>query len=457
MSRENRFVKEAFRHAVCDYASVPTSRCTNCALNTSSSLTCPYLTNCPFDQVSVRQSLPSHLKSKGIVKIHSPQVTHTTTTSRLSCKIDVEQASREVWFEVAREYGDYLCFERSDAFLIALLNWAMREHYDIVCEAPVTAQLLYQIETYLIPSLVRNSTSLYTTQIEATRAETLLPNAGGVGCGISCGVDSLHVVKNYHHHPITTLRLTHLVLNNVGAFHLKEGNTQYQWQCEQAKAFCKEVGLPFIQTNSNLSSAFVQNHLRTHTYSSCFAIYALQKLWQTYFYASSGRDFEAFTLRNNDLYDAAKYELLSLDVFSTRNLKIYSEGGAITRFEKVVELLDYEPATRYLHVCTSDLGPNCGRCDKCLRTLTALDALHALEKFSKVFDIQDYLKRRHKNLKWLYLKQWTDSDRLTVPAYQLLKSELTIFDKWYVRYRTYRKRLSAINWLYRLYHIIFKQ
>lgn len=369
----------------------------------------------------------------GQIVIGRPTIESKNDSARMTAIVTVRGEARPVWFEVESKYGKYLCNERSDAFLIGILNYAMREHCDIRCEAPVGAQLLYQIRTYLIPSLVRNSKVLYSTNITADIDATPIQNGGGVGTGISGGVDSFHAIKNYARSDYPGLKLTHLVLNNVGSFWRGKLDHQYEWQANHAREFCREYGFELIQTNSNIADVIPQDHFLTHTYSSAFAIYALQKLWRVYFYGSSGEDFASFSLKNNEVHDSAHYELLSLDVFSTQTLKIYSEGGAIERFDKLKEVVEYEPSYKYLHVCTSDLGPNCCHCKKCLRTLTALDALGALDRYSGVFDIADYKKNRKKRLRWLYAQQVSDrGDKMTRAAYVLLKDQIPPMAKMWV-------------------------
>ena len=303
----------------------------------------------------------------------------------------------------------------------------MRERCDFVCEAPVGEELFYQITTYLIPSVVNASKTLYAPKIRAEIDSETLPNAGAVGTGISCGVDSLHVVANQGKSPFPHLRLTHLILNNVGAFFHDDDDRQFRWQTEQSRRFSREYGIEFIETNSNLSEAFPQNHLLTHTYSSTFTILALQKLWSVYFYASSGYDFSHFKLKNNDDDAADYYELLSLNVFSSRQLKIFSEGGAKTRFEKTRQLVDFALAQKYLHVCTSDLGPNCNTCGKCRRTLVTLDALGALEKFRAVFDIDYYKSHRRSYLRWLAAQKISPhGDQMIGEAFKILRKDISI-------------------------------
>lgn len=355
-----------------------------------------------------------------------PFVAEEGNKIRLNCPIDLNGKCDTVWYEVDSGYGDYLCHERGNALLLGVLSYAMRNNCDIVSEAPIDEQLLYQIRTYLIPAVVGGSRNLTAPEISAPMASELLPNAGAVGTGISCGVDSLHAVMNYANPAYSKMKLTHLILNNVGAFWRGKEDRQYDWQSAHAKRFCEANGFKLILSDSNLADVVPQDHLLTNTYSSCFCIYALQKLWNVYYYASVGHDFSHFTLKNNDQYDSAYYDLLTLDCFSIRTLKIYSEGGAVTRFEKMKKLIAYPPSYDFLHVCTSDVGDNCGHCGKCLRTLTMLDALKSLDLYSKSFNLNDYYNNRKSALIWL-CRQHIDGngDKMTEPSYEMLRHDIT--------------------------------
>ena len=158
------------------------------------------------------------MQARGVLHIGRPAITRGGGKARLAAPIRCCGKDSPVWFEVEERYGDYLCDERSDAFLIGLLNHAMREHLDIECEAPVGAQLLYQIRTYLVSALVRASHALREPKIAAEMDAEPMRNAGGVGTGISCGVDSFHVLCKYAKSEYPGLSLTHLVLNNVGSY-----------------------------------------------------------------------------------------------------------------------------------------------------------------------------------------------------------------------------------------------
>ena len=360
-----------------------------------------------------------------MIKIKQPKIISVNNDySRLSCDISVDGEDRNVWFEVEKEYEKYLCYERSDAFLIGILSWAMRLNHDIECDAPVTDELLYNIEEYLIPSLTKYAKSLHRIKIKADIAP-ILKTAGKVGTGCSCGVDSFHSILNNIDSKYSFCKLTHLCLNNVGSFsnqYVEDGLIESRRKA--GLKIAKELGLKAVITNSNFADAFQQDHLRTHVYSSVFAIYCLQHLWGTYLYSSSGYDFSIFNLKDNDIHSASYTELLLLNCFSHRNLRIYSEGGAKMRLEKTAFIADSKLAQENLHVCLSYIK-NCGKCLKCIRTMNSLYALSKLDKFSKVFDIDYYKKHKDFYMEDLY-RLHLDNDPMTAPEYELLKHKIPL-------------------------------
>ena len=373
-----------------------------------------------------------------MIKICTPKIINFDDNhSRLSCDIYVDNEKRNVWFEVEKEYEQYLCFERSDAFLIGLLSWAMRSGHDIECSIPVTDELLYNIEEYLIPSLTKYSQALNKIKIEAQTLPAI-DNMGMVATGCSCGVDSFHSILNNINSKYSFCKLTHLCLNNVGSFpaDLIE-NDLVESRRSAVRKVADELGLKAVITNSNFADVFKQSHLLTHTYSSMFAVFCLQKLWKTYFYAST-YDFSNFKLKYNDIKDASYTELLLLNCFSNKKLRIYSEGAAKTRLEKTAFIADSKLAQKYLHVCLFKTK-NCGKCLKCKRTMNTLYALKKLEKFKEVFDVDYYKKHKDFYLDELY-RLHLNNDIMTAPEYEILKNKIPLSVK-----RKYEKHKNKID------------
>lgn len=335
-----------------------------------------------------------------MIKIEQPQVVSSSDEARLETYVSINGKRSKIWFSVDKEYESYLCWERSDAYVIAVLNFAMRNGHDIECDAPLSEDLYYNLDKYLIDAIEQYNPNFYRPIIKAPISSDILPCAGAVGTGISCGVDSLHALASQSNLKFKQHNITHLTFNNVGSHGEGEKAQElFKDRLERPKKFAEEFGYKLVVSNSNLMDVIEQNHFKSHTYSSMFPVYCLQKLYSIYYYASAGYKYDEFTLIDKPSCSSGSYEMLSLPLLSTHNLRVYSEGEGMTRMTKLKKVVDYVPSYKYLNVCLMD-GDNCGKCEKCVRTLLGIDALEKLESYSEVFDIEYYKT----NKKW-YLMQ----------------------------------------------------
>lgn len=345
-----------------------------------------------------------------MVKIHQGYVSEAESVSTLSTVIEIGDEKKDVRISVSNEYGQFLSPERADYALVGMLAYALRNKHDIICEAPVTDELLYNVNELLIPTFIRTDERNYPVKIQADIAPPLdkLPIENtvlekGIGTGISCGVDSFYAVLKHLNSPYPSRRLTHLCIFNNGSLAKIPGRdivTYKQKVFERAETVAKEFNLPILKLESNFQEVIPQNHLRTHTYMDSLAIYALQKLWQVYYYASS-HSFWEFSLEKNLDKAPGYFEPFLLDCFSTSKLKIISSGSEGDRNDKIDFIADNPIAQKHLHVCLKK-ETNCGWCPKCLRTLLALDAANKLDNFRDAFDIDNYRKNRNKILRYLH-------------------------------------------------------
>lgn len=353
-----------------------------------------------------------------MIEIDRPEIVSGEDFSTLQANITVDGKRDLVWFKVEKKYEQYLCYERSDGFIIACLNYAMRNGHDIICKAPITEELYYNIEKVLIPGLVNSNPSWHNVVIDADIATEKLPSAGAVGTGISCGVDSLHVLASQTNLKFKQHNITHLTFNNVGSHGEGEKASKlYNERLSLPRRFANEYGYEFVPSDSNIMDVIQQNHFKTHTYSSLFAIYCLQKLYSVYYYASSSYKYSDFTLVDKKTLACGSYEIWSLPLLSTRQLRIYSEGENLTRMDKLKVVASYEPSFHYLNVCLKE-EHNCGKCEKCIRTLLGLDVIGALDCFKDVFDIDYYKKNRSWYIQQLlYRKQMGKHDYYEMYSY----------------------------------------
>lgn len=345
-----------------------------------------------------------------MIIIHRGYVSEVANAAILFTEIEIDDEKKHVLVSVAQEYGKFLSPERADYALLGMLAYALRNRHDIICEAPVTDELLYNLREILIPTLVRTDSRNYPVKIQADLATPLdkLPFAkairGGVGTGLSCGVDSFYTVLKHLNSDYPCRNLTHLCIYNIGSINSCYGEENIprvkQRVFERTEIVAAEIDLPLVKLESNFQDVIPQNHLHSHTYMDALAIYALQKLWRVYYYAS-GYSFREFTLANNFDSDPSHFELLLLDCFSTSALKIISVGSEGDRNDKINFIADSPLAQKYLHVCIKE-ETNCGVCEKCLRTMLALDAANKLENFREVFDLDIYNKNRGNAYLFLY-------------------------------------------------------
>ena len=385
-----------------------------------------------------------------MITIHQPKILVSDGNARLTADIDIDGEIRPLWFEVAAEYAPYLCTERADGFLVGLLHWAMEHRHDIVCETPVSADLYFKLTVNLIPALAKNSTVLYPVKITAKTDAASLANAGGVGTGISCGVDSFHVLAEYMDppEPLRHLKLTHLLIHNVGSYGAGEkGRAIYLAHVEHVKNLARDYGFTVIYGDSNMADAFPQGFLYAHSYVAALPVFALQKLWRTFFIASSGHDdLTNYSLVNSERFGTSRHELLLLPSLCTNTLSILSGGAGLLRIEKVRKIADYAPTYRYLTAC-GHTPHNCCTCIKCRRTMLELYAIDALERYRAVFDVDRFLANRN----WYfvrYLSKYWQRDPFFVEIHPLLRKRIP----WYVYLRaglTYGPQVlyrRIVNW-----------
>ena len=336
------------------------------------------------------------------ISIHPPRLEQVGNNARVSCVVDEAGEEKVVTFDVDSAWGEFLVTENVNAYLIALLPYAMRNSADIRLLAPVSADLLHSIEEFLVPHLAKYDDRLHPTKIHAEALQHgALDNAGAVGTGMSMGVDSFFTVSKYLAPKYRDFKLTHPFVEQVGDLVEDRLSTRHKRNVNERTIdeVADALNLPVVYAYSNVRQLFRMRHYYTHTYTSMFFVHMLNKLFDTYFYSSTV-DFGSFSLADSSRHDASHHELLSLQALSTRSLTLLSGGAASSRIEKTQALRDFQPARDYLRVCLFEEF-NCMTCWKCRRTLLTMDMQDTLADFGKVMDVERYRENREHYLAWL--------------------------------------------------------
>lgn len=333
---------------------------------------------------------------KGQMYIEAIRKQELESKMRLVASIKIDDNKKECWFDYPSEYGEYICTERVDAFVVALIPFAMRKGLDIKSIIPISEKLSYQLHNYYIPILSKYQETFKQIDLTCSCSSENLNTRGAVGTGISCGIDSFYSVLKHIGIKEKDYELTHLVTMNVGSFGYQGGDFSYRWFQEEAKKarwVSEKLNLPLIEINSNLMEIYQENHGFSGTFRMAGAILGLQKLFSKY-YISAGFDIKDFDITSEENDD---YDLFNLLVGSNESITFYSTGLEATRFERTKFITRYPVTYDNLTVCMCG-NDNCGKCEKCMRTLGALYVLKSLDKYRDSFDIDRFKKHEFMNL-----------------------------------------------------------
>ena len=338
-----------------------------------------------------------------MIRVGKLDISHLNNKIKLNFDITINGLSKSYWFQVNEEYAKYLCDERSDSVLIALLPLAMRTKQDIHLTTPVTGELYYNITEHYLPTLY-NTLNLYRCKIICETVDEPLDNYGKVGTGMSLGVDSFHSLAKHYKHQLEQFKLTHLCVFDIGAFDFASYDNSKQYVCEDVTAKARELAvaldLSFLNITSNLKELGGDVYLYTQAFTNynIACVFAIQKLFRTYYWAS-GYQYNQFAITDDSKSDHSVYDLLSLRCFSTAKLNLYSEGAPFSRSQKLNIVSEFAPALEKLHICVTE-SYNCCTCFKCIRTLVSLDAIGKLHKFEKIFNADFYENNKREYIKY---------------------------------------------------------
>lgn len=332
-----------------------------------------------------------------MLTIGNTYLIHKDGQARLCADLTLNGKGTTLWFGVDTANEAYLCTERSDAFVMALLPTAMRGGYDIAFQTPMSERLHYQLSHYLIPTVCDAGDLYHPIKLIGPLTSEPVANCGGVGTGFSGGVDCLYTVMT--HEKDSTYPLTHLAVFNVGAFDGSEYQKNFHNACIDAGKFAQAQNLPLVCLDSNIVEVLPEEFLEVYSFRNLAGAMVLQRLFSVYL-LSSGHAFNNLTF---DLSNNSTFDLLLVHCAGTESLAFYSSGGQVQRHEKIKALADWEPAHSWLHPCFRNRlsRGNCGKCKKCIHTMTSLYAYGVLDRFQPVFDVSAFLQNFPQNIGYL--------------------------------------------------------
>ena len=369
-----------------------------------------------------------------------------------------------MWYKVTNEYAPYLCPERADAFVVACLYFSMVSGLNIVSDIPLTSCLLYQLNEQHIPLLCNNNSGFKRVSVKAPISSEIAKSKEFVGTGISCGIDSFcTILLGLKDTLPVENRLTHLAVFNTGSLNFygyenisslqswrEETEQELTYHLKEGKTVADELGLSFIGIDSNIPDLYQGAFLLSHTYRNLSCILATQKMWATYYYASTG---EGIIYKPDLRKDAGLYDVSTVTNLSLYHLKMYTSAFEVTRMQKLEMIANHPVVQTHLNVCSHG-KVNCGHCTKCKRTLLNLELLGKVEEFGKAFPDMTFYKRHRWKLLTTDVREAKRSNVFGYEMKQYAKEHSFKYgflsDLFHLTYPLRQLRIQIIHFLHKL-------
>lgn len=324
---------------------------------------------------------------------------------KICANIYSDKPEYKLWFEIEKKYEAFISDEKQDAFVVAILPYAVKKELDIVVEGKISEKLCYQLNTYLLPVICKNfEKRIIKVEAQIDNKQYNIKNA--VGTGISCGIDSFYTISNHCNREEKDYNITHLTFFNAGASGEYGGDKArelYRKRMKFARKFAEENNFEFVCVDSNMNEFLMMNHEKTHTYRSLSCVLILQKLFSKYYY-SSAYEYKNCGINQDSNSTCAHYDPLNLPCLSTEDTIFYSSGTETNRLGKVKKVTEFEQSYKYLNVCVRK-DYNCGECEKCKRTMLELDSLGKLDLYKSVFNVEKFKNEMNNNFLLLLQKR----------------------------------------------------
>ena len=227
-------------------------------------------------------------KDRKIMKIGSPYIYREKNYVYMNSDISIDETQKTIGYRVDSCYENYLTFERSDAFVLALLYFAMIKNYDIEWDTPCSSQLIFQLATYYIPILSTEVPFFNNIHLLGKTIDECLNSEKKVATAISGGVDSTYTLFNFLNTEFENNRLSHVLFTDcfINGFSEKYKKEFYDFYLNDLPKQASELNLEFIFVSFNLDEHFsiepfrdkergIINDYGLYTLKYCSIAYAL--------------------------------------------------------------------------------------------------------------------------------------------------------------------------------------
>ena len=326
------------------------------------------------------------------MKLSNLKIYEKDNLGQIECSID----NKKGWLKFDKSYLGYVQ-NTYDGFLVLILLIAMKKNENIEIDGIISYKLYHNITLYLMPliKIIHPTFDIIKISCKDFEYETNYNNTG-VGCGLSCGVDSLCCLEDYYFSDSKTYNLTHVTNFNAGSCNKKE---TYENRLININNYVNETNLKFLYVDTNFININNLDHQYFHMFRNLSIPLFFQKLFKKYYYGSCFSYFNSKIVKGSGSLTSAETTVIPL--LSTENLEFILHGAQYTRIEKTLKISNNKLSYKYLDVCVSSFfyddikkKINCSECYKCLRTLVTLEYYNIIDKYNTVFDLNKYYQHK---------------------------------------------------------------
>ena len=400
------------------------------------------------------------------IKIGKPYIENSHNDKvRLCSNIERNGDESVLYYEVEREYRQFLNDDRCDAFVVGLINSCMFDGSDIVCDGVVTEQLLFQLNMYYIPLISDLFSDMNPIHILAKTTNESVKNQGAIGTGNSGGVDSTYTMLKYSKDELKSFKLTHVLFTNISTNDDDEDRIRrlFERDLPLKVEAAHYMGLIPISVYTNLYSFYKQPGIFNHYFAQqyCSAPLALGKLFKAYYFSSTFKAND-FSMDENFIVSSGRYDIFSLKTLTTSNLAFYSAGTEVDRMDKLEYIVDSDYSKKYLQVCAVEQSAggknkaaklNCGYCNKCGRMIGLFYAQGKLEDYKNIFDLSFFYENK---AKFIAKNVEADQGAFSKEVVKMLKKnhKYPVGTSFFRPYYHIRYKLAKNDKLVKFYHKI---
>ena len=262
-----------------------------------------------------------------MIELFPPVLRHDNTEAFMECDIIVGSKKIKIYYSTPIEFEKYLLHERADSFLLAILQFAMKEGEDIMVNGPVSEKLYFNLTTHVIPLLAsalgHSKITIHAKQLDNTVYSASETHSPLVGTGCSLGVDSFSTILYYSSDRIpASYRVNCFTLFNVGANgnNIAKATKSFLIDKPMASEYAIFKQMPLVTLSSNIGILYEGwNFALCHHTRNAGAVLALQKLFAKYIYASS---YPSTDLRISSV-DPSHFETALLPYLGTENPEVF--------------------------------------------------------------------------------------------------------------------------------------